>query len=218
MDYPKTECISSKGHSRPNWAIHLMSGLPPIATELRTSLEVRFVPIVLKKSFLGDEQNFIGPLMRFACGDVRYHVVSHKNDHGPSYRRYGALQRQRHLKINFRENFGVVRFSTFATVSATFGHHPGAILDHGLPGGLYNGPVTIEQVAGSLSRTGNYFEVRMLQRTPRQSRPSQRRSGGPGLRSMAAAPRRRDERSPNWRRRIHIRGSKSGTAAASAQR
>jgi hypothetical protein len=56
--------------------------------------------------------------MRFACGDVRDHVVSHKNDHGPSYRRYGALQRQRHLKINFREIFGVVRFSTFATVSA----------------------------------------------------------------------------------------------------
>src|ERR1700738_3496078 len=27
-----------------------MSGLPPIATELRTSLEVRFVPILLQKS------------------------------------------------------------------------------------------------------------------------------------------------------------------------
>jgi hypothetical protein len=24
--------------------------------------------------------------MRLACGDVRDHVVSHKNDHGPSYR------------------------------------------------------------------------------------------------------------------------------------
>jgi hypothetical protein len=60
--------------------------------------------------------------MRWACGDVRDHVVSHKNDHGPSYRRSGALQRQRHLKINFREIFGVVRFSTFATVSALNGH------------------------------------------------------------------------------------------------
>jgi len=29
------------------------------------------VPIVLKKSFLGDERNFLGPLMRFARGDVR---------------------------------------------------------------------------------------------------------------------------------------------------
>jgi hypothetical protein len=33
------------GHSRPNWAVRAMSGLPPLATELRTSLEVRFVQI-----------------------------------------------------------------------------------------------------------------------------------------------------------------------------
>jgi hypothetical protein len=72
--------------------------------------------IVLKKSFLGDERNFLGPLIRFARGDVRVHV-SHKNDHGPSYRRYRALQRSRRLRINSREIFDVVRFSTFATVS-----------------------------------------------------------------------------------------------------
>jgi hypothetical protein len=54
--------------------------------------EVRKVPIVLKKSFLGDERNFLGPLMRFVRGDVRDHIVSHKSDHGPSYQRYGALQ------------------------------------------------------------------------------------------------------------------------------
>src|SRR3982074_590769 len=45
----------------------------------------------VEKSFLGDEQKFLGPLMRFARGDVRDHVVSHKNDHGPSYRLYRAL-------------------------------------------------------------------------------------------------------------------------------
>jgi len=32
------------GHSRPNRAVRAMSGLPPPATELRTSLMVRFVP------------------------------------------------------------------------------------------------------------------------------------------------------------------------------
>jgi hypothetical protein len=32
------------GHSLPKWAVHPMSAFPPIATELRTSLEVRFVP------------------------------------------------------------------------------------------------------------------------------------------------------------------------------
>ena len=65
-----------------------------------------YVPILLKKSFLGDERNFLGPLMRFVRG---------KNDYGPSYRRHRALQRQRRLKISFREIFGIVRFSTFAT-------------------------------------------------------------------------------------------------------
>ena len=52
--------------------------------------------------------------MRFARGDVRDRIVSHKNDHGSSYRRYRALQRSRRLRINPREIFGVVRFSTFA--------------------------------------------------------------------------------------------------------
>src|ERR1700680_649216 len=37
----------------------------------------------------------------------------------PSYWRYGALQRWSCLKYYFREIFGVVRFSTFATKSAT---------------------------------------------------------------------------------------------------
>jgi len=70
-----------------------MSGLPPEADSKRKGRHVRWVPIVLKESFLGDEQNFLGPLMRLASGDVGDHIVSHKNDHGPSYRRYGALLR-----------------------------------------------------------------------------------------------------------------------------
>jgi hypothetical protein len=59
--------------------------------------------------------------MRFVCGDVRVLIVSYKNDHGPSRCRYRALQWQRFLKICFREIYGVVRFSTFATISAKFG-------------------------------------------------------------------------------------------------
>ena len=55
--------------------------------------------------------------MRFVCGDVRDHIVSPKIDHEPSEWRYRVLRRQRGLKINFREIFGVVRFSTFATIS-----------------------------------------------------------------------------------------------------
>jgi hypothetical protein len=80
------------------------------------------VSIVLKKSFLGDERNFLGPLTRSARNDVRGHIVLHKNDHRRSYRRYGAFQRQKRLRINFGESLGVVRFSTFSTLSAASGH------------------------------------------------------------------------------------------------
>jgi hypothetical protein len=72
-------------------------------------------PILLKKSFWGDDHNFSGLLMRFARGDMRDHIVSHKNDHGASYERYGVLQWWSRLKIDFCEIFDVVRFSTFAT-------------------------------------------------------------------------------------------------------
>jgi hypothetical protein len=82
---------------------------------------VGFVPIVLKKSFWGDDQNFSGLLMRFARGDMRDYIVSHKNDHGASYERYGVLQWWSRLKISFCEIFGVVQFSTFATLSASSG-------------------------------------------------------------------------------------------------
>jgi hypothetical protein len=49
--------------------------------------------ILLKKSFRDEERNFSGPLMRSARGDVRDHIVLHKNDHGRSYRAWQALQR-----------------------------------------------------------------------------------------------------------------------------
>jgi hypothetical protein len=49
--------------------------------------------ILLQKSFRDDERNFSGPLMRSARGDVRDHIVLHKNDHGRSYRAWQALQR-----------------------------------------------------------------------------------------------------------------------------
>ena len=59
--------------------------------------------------------------MRFVYGDVRVLIVSHENDHGPSHRRCRALQWWSSLEIGFREIFGVVRFSTFATISARNG-------------------------------------------------------------------------------------------------
>jgi hypothetical protein len=62
------------------------SALQRITDSSRTSRQVRKVPILLQKSFLADERNFSGPLMRSARGDVRDHIVLYKDDHGPSYR------------------------------------------------------------------------------------------------------------------------------------
>src|SRR5450755_5004612 len=107
--------MSELGQSLPKCDVRAMSGLPPKATEQRTSWEVSNVPILLQKSFWGDDQNFSGPLMRFARGDMGDHIVSHKNDHGPSYRPYRALEREERLRIDFREIIGAARFSTFAT-------------------------------------------------------------------------------------------------------
>ena len=73
--------------------------------------------IVLQKSFGGDERNFLGPLMRFARRDVRDLIASQKNDHGASCPRYRALQRRSRPNIDVCEISGVVRFSTFATLS-----------------------------------------------------------------------------------------------------
>ena len=70
-----------------------------------------FLADSVEKVFLG----ILEPLMRFARGDMRDRIVSHKNDHGASYRRYGVLPRRSRLKISFCEIFGVVRFSTLAT-------------------------------------------------------------------------------------------------------
>jgi len=87
-----------------------------------TILDFRLWQILLKKSCWGDGGNFSGPLIRFARGDMRDHIVLCKNDHGASYRRYGVLQWWSRLKISICEIFGVVRFSTFATQSTQSGH------------------------------------------------------------------------------------------------
>src|SRR5712675_3515602 len=48
-----------------------MSALPPSTDIVRLSWHVRFVPILLQKSFWGGERKFLEPLMRFMRDDVR---------------------------------------------------------------------------------------------------------------------------------------------------
>jgi hypothetical protein len=51
---------------------------------LRPSAISAFGAILLQKSFGGEEQKFLEPLMHFLRDDVRDHIVSSKIDHGPS--------------------------------------------------------------------------------------------------------------------------------------
>jgi hypothetical protein len=47
-----------------------------------------------RKSILGgNKQDFLKLLMGFVRSDVRDHIASQKDDHGPSYRHYRASQR-----------------------------------------------------------------------------------------------------------------------------
>jgi len=59
--------------------------------------------------------------MRFVRRDLRDLIAHQKNGHGASYRRHRVLQQRSRPKFDFREIFGVVRFSTFATLSANNG-------------------------------------------------------------------------------------------------
>jgi hypothetical protein len=83
----------------------MFSASPLRADIAQRSQHVRFVPIVLQKSFLAGDGNFLDPLVRFARGDVRVHIGSHKNDHGPPYPSYRALQRRRRQKNRLSRDF-----------------------------------------------------------------------------------------------------------------
>jgi hypothetical protein len=48
-----------------------------------TLADFRYWQIVLKKSFSPDAENFPGPPMRFASGDVRDLIISRKNGRRP---------------------------------------------------------------------------------------------------------------------------------------
>jgi len=65
-----------------------MSALPSAGSgHRRCRARGPFRADTVEKVFLGDEPNFLAPLMSFARGDVRDHIASHKTDHRPSYRR-----------------------------------------------------------------------------------------------------------------------------------
>jgi hypothetical protein len=62
---------------------------PSPSAELRSrdftlGQNIRFWPMLSKKFFGGNKQNFLKLLTRFVRSDVRDHIAYQKNDHGPS--------------------------------------------------------------------------------------------------------------------------------------
>jgi len=72
------------GHSRRFDRVQLTSSLTPQADIIADRRHVSKVPILLQKSFWGDERQFSATLTRVARGDVRDHFVPRKNDHEPA--------------------------------------------------------------------------------------------------------------------------------------
>jgi hypothetical protein len=71
------------GQSRRFDRRQITSGHPPSTDLLSARRHVSMVPMLLQKSFWGNERKFLEPLMRFMSGDVRDYIVSSKIDHGP---------------------------------------------------------------------------------------------------------------------------------------
>src|SRR4051812_4929708 len=97
-----TWCPCDRGCAGPRWAgkpLQLAVDRVTGTTEATQLVKSAFGRIVLQNSFWGDDQNFSGPLMRFARGDMRDHIRSR-------------------LRISFCEIFGAAQFSTFATQSS----------------------------------------------------------------------------------------------------
>ena len=111
--------MSHMGQSRPNWAARAMSGLPPFATKLRTSAEVRFVPILLQKSKIRRRQKSresrsrdITVAARLRGADTKVCGRFGVKRYSPSHREARDASAALKISVHHPQN-------TFATKSAT---------------------------------------------------------------------------------------------------
>src|SRR6267142_6957403 len=100
----------------------MFSALVPKADSRRTSPVVRFVPIVLQKSFCGMGLKFSEAWARRLNNDVGDHVATRQTHRRFWQRVCGSIERRWSLVSFFGENLAAVAFGTFATLSAPSGH------------------------------------------------------------------------------------------------
>src|SRR6476469_322377 len=100
----------------------MFSALPLKADVAQRGRHVRFVPILLQKSFCGVGLKFSEARARRLNNDVGDHVATRQ-----TYRRFwqrvcGSIERRLSLVSFFGENLAAVAFGTFATLSANKRH------------------------------------------------------------------------------------------------
>src|SRR5467141_3300295 len=101
----------------------MFSALPLRADIAQQSRHVRFVPIVLQKSFCGMGLKFSEAWARRLNSDVGDHVGARQ-----THRRFwqqrvcGSIERRLSLVSFFGGNLAAAAFGTFATLSARNGH------------------------------------------------------------------------------------------------
>src|SRR5260370_16968720 len=94
-----------------------MSALLSIADSSRTASEVRFVPIVLQKSFCGMGLKFSEAWARRLNNDVGDHVATRQTHSRFCQRVSGFIERPLSLLSFFSDIFASLAFSTFSTLS-----------------------------------------------------------------------------------------------------
>src|SRR5258706_3945601 len=95
-----------------------MSALVRVTDSSRTSRHVRFVPIVLQKSFCGMGLKFSEAWVRRLNNDVGDHVATRQTHRRFWQRVCGSIERRLSLVSFFCENLAAAAFGTFATGSA----------------------------------------------------------------------------------------------------
>src|SRR5437899_1044955 len=95
-----------------------MSVLPPTTDIVSQTGHVRFVPIVLQKSFCGMGLKFSEAWARRLNNDVGDHVATRQTHRRFWQRVCGSIERRLSLVSFFGGNLAAAAFGTFATLSA----------------------------------------------------------------------------------------------------
>src|ERR1700676_642973 len=105
--------------------------------------------------------------MRFSAGDVRGHIVSQKNDHGASYRRYKVLRRRSGLRNQLLRDFQRHSIFDFCnTIGTKRTWHDVRLESASLIGHLRSSTFRLSTYAVSMSLAGSCFSSESAHQGP----------------------------------------------------